>query len=101
MHRPTMAATIEVKQLIVAKQRSPITNKMLVSMEKLAFKSPRDPAILALFDLFHLIQITGFRVAEYAQTTQSKIVVYKYLSRNRANKAFILPTDWVIKNDKG
>lgn len=90
---------IESEELI-AKQRSPITNDMFAAMEKLAKESPLDSAVSVIFDIFCLIRITGFRVAEYAQTTQGRIDIHEYPSGNQVVKAF-LPTDWIFKNDKG
>ena len=90
---------IESEELI-AKQRNPITNEMFASMEKLAKESLMDSAISVIFDIFCLIRITGFRVAEYAQTTQTKVDLHEYPSGNLVVKAF-LPTDWAFKNDKG
>ncbi len=63
---------MEVEE-VIAKQRNPITNEMFPSTEKLAQEYPRDLPISVLCDLFCLIRITGFRVAEYAWTTQTKI----------------------------
>ena len=85
---------------VIAKQRNPITNEMFASMEKLARESPKDSAISTIFDFFCLIQITGFRIAEYGQTTQTKVDMHEYPSGNSVVKAF-LPTDWIFKNEKG
>ncbi len=85
---------------LIAKQRNPIKNEMFANMEKLARESPTDSAISVIFDIFHLIRITGFRVAEYTQSTQTKVGMHEYSSGNLVVKAFF-PTDWVFKNDKG
>ncbi len=69
---------------------------MFANMEKFARESPRDSAISAIFDFFCLIRITGFRIAEYGQTTQTKVDMHEYPSENSVAKAF-LPTDWVFK----
>ena len=69
-------------------------------MEKLARESSRDSAISTIFNFFCLIRITGFRIAEYGQTTQTKVDMHEYPSGNLVVKAF-LPTDWVFKNEKG
>ncbi len=90
---------MEVEE-VKAMHGNPITNDMFASMKKLAQESPRDSSILVLFDLFCLIRITGFRVVEYAQTTQTKIDDHEYPLGNRLIKAFF-PTDWVFRNDKG
>ncbi len=49
---------------------------------------------------FNLIRVSGFRVAEYAQTTQTKVDEFEYASGNKVIKAFI-PTDWKFYNGKG
>ena len=85
---------------VIAKQRNPITNEMFASMEKSARQSQQDSAISVIFDFFCLIRITGFRIAEYGQTTQTKVDMHEYPSGNSVVKAF-LPTDWTFKNDKG
>ena len=70
-------------------------------MGKLAAISPKNLANSVLHDWFCLTRISGFRVAEYAQTsTQTKINVHQYSSGKEVIKAF-LPGDWVFKNDKG
>ncbi len=84
---------------VIAKQQNPITNEMFANMEKLAWESSKDSAISTIFDFFCLIRITGFRIAEYGQTTQTKVDMHEYPSRNLVVKAF-LPTDWVFKNEK-
>ena len=84
----------------IAKQRSPLTKDMFVNMGRLAAISPKNSANSVLHDWFCLIRICGFRVAEYAQTTQTKIDVHQYSSGKEVIKAF-LPGDWVFKNEKG
>jgi hypothetical protein len=42
-----------------------------------------------LFDFFNLIRVGGFRVAEYAQKTQTRVDEYKYPSGSKVVKAFI------------
>jgi hypothetical protein len=73
---------------------------MFVNMGKLAAISPKNSANSVLHDWFCLIRICGFSVAEYAQTSQTKIDVHQYSSGKEVIKAF-LPGDWVFKNDKG
>ncbi len=73
---------------------------MFANMEKLPWESSRDSGISTIFDFFCLIRITGFRIAEYGHTMQTKVDTHKYPSRNLVVKAF-LPTDWVFKNEKG
>jgi hypothetical protein len=53
---------------------------MFVNMGKLAAILPKNSANSVLHDWFCLIRICGFRVAEYAQTTQTKINVHQYSS---------------------
>jgi hypothetical protein len=84
----------------IAKQRSPLTKEMFVNMGKLAAISRKKLANLILHDWFCLIRICGFRVAEYAQTTQIKIDMHQYSSGKEVTKAF-LPGDWIFKNNKG
>jgi hypothetical protein len=84
----------------IAKQRSPLTKEMFINMGKLAAIFSKNSANLVLHDWFCLIRICGFRVAEYAQTTQTKINVHQNSSGKEVIKAF-LPGDWVFKNDKG
>jgi hypothetical protein len=69
-------------------------------MGKLAAILPQNAANSVLHDWFCLIRIFGFRVAEYAQTTQTKIDVHQYSSGKEVIKAFF-PGDWVFKNNKG
>jgi hypothetical protein len=84
----------------ITKQQSPLTKEMFVNMGKLAAILPKNSANAVLRDWFCLIRICGFRVAEYAQTTQTKIDMHQYSSGKEVIKAF-LPGDWVFKNDKG
>jgi hypothetical protein len=90
---------IECKETI-AKQQSPLAKEMFVNMSKLAAILPKNSANSVLHDWLCLIRICGFKVAEYAQTTQTKIDVHQYSSGKEVIKAF-LPGDWVFKNDKG
>ena len=65
---------------------------MYVAMAKLAKTSLVDSAESVVFEFFNLIRVGGFRVAEYAQTTQTRIDEFEYASGNKVIKAFI-PTD--------
>jgi hypothetical protein len=47
------------------------------------------------------MKVAGFRLAEYAQTTQTKVDEFEYASGNKTIKAFILPTDWKFYDGKG
>jgi hypothetical protein len=67
---------------VIAKQQNPITNEMFANLEKPAQQSPRDSTTSVLIDLFCLIRITSFRVAEYAQTTQTKVDMHECPSGN-------------------
>jgi hypothetical protein len=51
----------------IAKQRSPITKEMFAAIADKAISSKEDSIDLVIFDWFCFIQITGLRVAEYAQ----------------------------------
>ncbi len=57
----------------IARQRSPITKEMYVAMAKMAKTSLVDSAESVVFEFFNLIRVGGFRVAEYAQTTQTRV----------------------------
>ncbi len=52
------------------------------------------------FDWITLGRVAGFRVVEYAQTTQNKIDGYEYASGNKATKAFV-SSDWKFYDDNG
>jgi hypothetical protein len=73
----------------IARRRSPLSKEMYVAMAKLANASDQDSAELVTFDCFNIIKYTGFRVAEYAQTTQSMVDEFKYASGNKVVKAFV------------
>jgi hypothetical protein len=73
---------------------------MFVNMGKLAVILTKNLANSVLHDWFCLISICGFRVAEYAQTTQTKVDMHQYSSGKEVIKAF-LPGDWVIRTIKG
>jgi hypothetical protein len=53
-----------------------------------------------IFDWITLGRVAGFRVAEYAQTTQNKIDAYEYASGNKVTKAFV-SSDWKFYDEKG
>jgi hypothetical protein len=57
----------------IARRRSPNTIEMYVAMAKLAKESAADLAETVVFKFFNLIKVAGFRLAEYAQTTQTKV----------------------------
>ncbi len=65
---------------------------MFVAIANHACDLDQDSAESVIFDWMTLERVVGFRVAEYAQTTQNKIDVYKYASGNKATKAFV-PSD--------
>jgi hypothetical protein len=73
---------------IIARQKSPLTKEMYAAMAKLASISDQDSAESVTFDWFNLIKYTGFRVAEYAQITQSKVDEFEYASGIKVVKAF-------------
>ncbi len=70
---------------------------MFAQMGANAAKSHVDSIDQVIFDFFSLIRICGFRVAEYAQTTQTKIDYHEYPSGKRIIKGF-LPTDWIFRD---
>jgi hypothetical protein len=88
------------REEIIARRRSPLSKEMFVEIANQAFKSDRDSAISVVFDWITLGRVAGFRVAEYAQTTQNKVDEFEYASGNRVIKAFI-PSDWHFYNKKG
>jgi hypothetical protein len=73
----------------IARCRSPIKNKMFVAIANCACDLDQDSAKSVTFDWIILGRVAGFRVAEYAQTTQNKIDAYEYASGNKATKAFV------------
>jgi hypothetical protein len=60
----------------------------------------QDSAESVTFDWITLGRVAGFRVVEYAQTTQNKIDAYKYASGNKATKAFV-SSDWKFYDYNG
>ena len=73
---------------------------MFVEIANLTYDSDHNCAVSVTFDWLALGRILGFRVAEYAQTTQSQVDEYEYASGNKVIKAF-LPSDWSFFNKKG
>ncbi len=69
-------------------------------MAKLASISDQDSAESLTFDWFNIIKYMGFRVAEYAQMTQSKVDEFEYASGNKVVKAFVA-NDWKFYDDNG
>ena len=84
----------------IAKQRSPITKEMFAAMADKAISSKEDSIDSVIFDWFCFIRITGLRVAEYAQRSQTKVDVHEYPSGKRVTKAFIA-NDWKFYDKKG
>ncbi len=76
----------------IARQQSPLTKEMYFEMAKQAKISSQDSIDSVLFGFFNLIRVGGFRVAEYAQKTQTKIDEFEYGLGNKVVKAFV-PTD--------
>ena len=83
----------------IAIQKSPLTKEMHVALAKLAKESLPDLVESVVFKIFNLIRVAGFRVAEYAQTTQTRVNKFEYASGNRAIKAFI-PNNWKFYDGK-
>ncbi len=69
-------------------------------MAKHAGASPRDSVDSVLFDIFSLIRVGGFRVAEYAQQTQTKVDEYECPSGSKVIKAFT-SLDWRFYDSSG
>ena len=88
------------KEEDVAKQRSPLTAEIFVHLKKLADESFRDSESNAVFDWFCVIRILGFRCAQYAQKTQTKVEIHKYPSGKQVVKAFVR-ADWTFYDKKG
>jgi hypothetical protein len=65
---------------------------MFVAMAKLASKSNQDSAESATFDWFCLCRVAGFRVAEYAQKTQLKLMSINMHLGIRLLKPLLLQT---------
>jgi hypothetical protein len=84
----------------IARQRSPLTKEMYAVMAKLASILDQDSAESVTFDWLNIIKYTGFRVAEYIQTTQSKVDEFEYASGNKVIKAFVA-NDWKFYDDNG
>ena len=84
----------------IARRRSPISKEMFVAIANHASDSDIDSVESVIFDWITLGRVAGFRVAEYAQTTQDKVDEYEYASGNRVIKAFI-PLDWNFYDKKG
>ena len=84
----------------IARHRSPLTKEMYVEMARRAKKSSRNSIDAVLFDFFNLIRVGGFRVAEYAQETQTKVDEFEYASGNKVVKAFT-SIDWNFYDAKG
>ena len=80
------------REKTIARQRSPITKDLYVALAKLAKESLLDSAESVVFEFFNLIRVAGFRVAEYAQTTQTRVNKFNYASGNRVINSFI-PTN--------
>jgi hypothetical protein len=71
----------------IARQRSPITKEMYVALAKLAKESLPHSAESVVFEFFNFIRVAGFRVAEYAHTTQTRVDKFEYVSGNKVIKA--------------
>ncbi len=89
------------KEENITRQHSPITREMFAAYKKLGNESDFGSPEFVVADWFTFIRVTGLQVAEYAQQTESKIDVHKYLSEKWFTKAF-LPTDWIFydKNNR-
>ncbi len=95
-----MNADFRVFEENIARQRSPISKEMFVAMANHACDSDRDSVESVTFNWITLGRVAGFRVAEYAQTTQNKVDEFEYASGNRVIKAFV-SSDWTFYNKKG
>ena len=68
----------------IARRQSPITIEMYVAMAKLAKESAADSAEIVVFQFFNLLKGAGFRLAEYAQTMQTKVDEFEYASEKKS-----------------
>ena len=85
----------------IGRQRSPITIEMYVAVaSKLAKESAADSVKTVVFQFFNFIKVAGFRLAEHAQTMQTKVDEFEYASGNKVIKAF-MHTDWKFYDGKG
>ena len=66
----------------IARRRSPISKEMFVAIANHASDSDKDSVESVIFDWITLGRVAGFRVAEYAQTTQNKVDEFEYASGN-------------------
>ena len=91
---------IREREETIARRRSPISKEMFVAIANHACDADRDSAESVIFDWITLGRVAGFRVAEYAQTTQNKVDEFEYASGNRIVKAFV-PLDWKFYDKQG
>jgi hypothetical protein len=84
----------------IARHQSPLTREMNVEMARCAKASSCNSIDAVLFDFFKLKRVGGFRVAEYAQKTQTKVDEFEYASGNKVVKASIA-IDWNFYDAKG
>ncbi len=84
----------------ITRCRSPLSKEMYVVMAKFANASDQDSAELVTFDWFNIIKYARLRVAEYAQTTQSKVDEFKHASGNKVVKALVA-SDWKFYDENG
>ncbi len=79
----TKIINVSEREETIARRRSPITIEMYVDMVKVAKESAADSAETVVFQFFNLIKVAGFRLAEYAQTAQTKVDEFEYASGNK------------------
>jgi hypothetical protein len=82
----------------IARHRSLLANEMFATMAKLVAESDQDSAESVTFDWFCLFRVAGSKVAEYAQTTQSKVDEHKYAYGNKVVKSWIA-SDWTFYDE--
>jgi hypothetical protein len=92
--------TAQERKEDIARQHSPITKEMFVAVADKAKSLDKDSFKSVIFDWFCFIRITGLRVAEYAQTTQTSNDIHEYPSGKTVTKAFIA-NDWKFYDKKG
>ena len=85
---------------VIAKQRAPLNNAIMNALLVMADNTHRNSPENAVANIFAIGRYLGFRVSEYAQTTQNKVDYHVYPSGHKELKAFRL-TDWIFLAPNG
>lgn len=81
----------------IAKQRAPLTNRIMAALFELANSSHINSPENAVANIVAIGRYLGFRVSEYAQTQQNKVDYHVYASGTKVIKAFIM-ADWIFRD---